>query len=102
MSLSGGYAGTPTSLRTLPERAVRPHEPLQGLVVKDRHHELGPLLAAVKRAYAAAVPAQREHIRHCVIETLVGECGQLGLDPELFRAHLGPQCRIAWAEVEQA
>ena len=89
----------PSDPGTLPSALYDVASHLQGLVVKDRHHELRPLLAAVERVYAAAAPRQREHVRRCVIETLVVECRQLGLDPGLFRAHLGPQCRVAWDEV---
>lgn len=90
----------PSDPHTLPSALYDVASHLQGLVVKDRHGEFGRLLAAVERVYEAAAPAQREHIRRCVIETLARECRQLGLEPELFWVRLGPQCRAAWPEVD--
>ena len=92
----------PSDPETLPSvlYAVAAH--LHGLVVKDRHGELGPLLAALERAYEGATPDQRGHVRRCVIEALARDCLEMGLDPELFRVHLGPQCRAAWDKVGRA
>ena len=89
----------PSDPATLPSALYAAASHLQGLVLKDRHREFAPLLAALERAYDAATPTQREIIRRCAIETLVYECRELGLDPELFRAHLGPKCRSAWDSV---
>ena len=69
---------------------------LLGLVGKDRHRELGPLLGAVERIYAAATETQRGLVRSCVLETLATSCPTMGLDPDVFLVHLGPQCRAVW------
>jgi hypothetical protein len=93
---------SPADPLTLPDALYALSSHLQGLVVKDRHAELGPLLTAVEAAYAGGSRAQREHVRRCVIETLAWECRELGLDPQLFLAHLGPQSREVWAEANRA
>jgi hypothetical protein len=92
----------PSDPETLPSALYAVTSHLHGLVVKDRHGELGPLLAALEHTYEAATPAQREHVRCCVIETLARDCREMGLAPELFRAYLGPQCRAAWDDVAGA
>lgn len=91
----------PSDPETLPSALYHVASCLRGLLVRDRHRELGPLLAALERTCEAATPTQREHFRRCVIETLVHDCRVLGLDPALFQRHLGPQCRVAWSETER-
>jgi hypothetical protein len=85
---------------TLPAALYDLSSHLQQLVVKDRHGELAPSLAALEAAYSAASPTQREHLQRCVIATLAWECREMGLDPQLFLTHLGPQCRAVWAEAD--
>jgi hypothetical protein len=87
----------PSDPETLPSALYEVESHLLGLVIKDRHRELAPLLAAVERAHVAANASQREHIERCVIGGLVDDCRTMGLDAELFRPHLGPQCRAVWA-----
>jgi hypothetical protein len=72
---------------------------LLGLAGKDRHRELGPLLATIERIYAAGTETQRGLLRTCVLETLATSCPTMGLDPSVFLVHLGPQCRAVWSDV---
>ena len=88
----------PADPKTLPSALYEVESHLLALVIKDRYGELGPLMAAIERVYGAGSAHQRDHIRRCVIGGLVDDCRNMGLDPELFRPHLGPQCRVAWSE----
>ena len=86
--------------QTIPDALFQVVPHIYRLLVKDRHHELGTLLAAVERIYEAGTPTQREHVKYCVLDTVARDCRALGLDPELVVVHLGPACKTVWTGLD--
>src|SRR5258705_13797683 len=75
---------------------------IQQLMLRDRQHELDPLLAALERVYVSGTPAQRGLMRDHVFATLRDDCEKAGVLPHLVLDKFGPQCRAAWAEVRRS